>query len=169
MTKLYLDCDGVILDTINMSYKMIEDRKLKNDAEIEDFYRLLSWEELIKKAGQIDNSINKIKKLMTKYDIEILTHVNSDNEVIAKLNYFSKVLPDIKVITVPKSIKKADAVEAKGNVLVDDFIPNLEYWQQQGGIAIKFSSAGKESPFTSVTDLLELYNLNLIKDKKSRC
>ena len=24
MTKLYLDCDGVILDTIDMSYKMIK-------------------------------------------------------------------------------------------------------------------------------------------------
>lgn len=26
MTKLYLDCDGVILDTINMSYKMIKNK-----------------------------------------------------------------------------------------------------------------------------------------------
>jgi len=26
MTKLYLDCDGVILDTINMSYKMLKEK-----------------------------------------------------------------------------------------------------------------------------------------------
>ena len=34
MTKLYLDCDGVILDTINMSYKMIKNKGLTNEKDI---------------------------------------------------------------------------------------------------------------------------------------
>ena len=122
MTKLYLDCDGVILDTINMSYKMIKKNKgLTNEKDIEHFYKNLSWEELIIEAGEINNSIEKIKELTKVYDVEILTHVNSDGEIIAKLNYFKEVLPEVKVIAVPKEIKKADAVDPKGNILVDDF------------------------------------------------
>lgn len=164
MTKLYLDCDGVILDTINMSYKMIKEKGLNNDVEIEQFYRSLSWEKLIIEAGEINNSIDKIKKLMTKYDVEILTHVNSEGEVLAKLNYFNSVLPEIKVITVPKEIQKANAVDPRGNVLVDDFIPNLEYWQENGGISIKFSDTGKKCHFVSITDLLELFDLELMEE-----
>ena len=119
MTKLYLDCDGVILDTINMSYKMIKNKGLTNEKDIEHFYKNLSWEELIIEAGEINNSIEKIKELTKVYDVEILTHVNSDGEIIAKLNYFKEVLPEVKVIAVPKEIRKADAVDPKGNILID--------------------------------------------------
>lgn len=163
MTKLYLDCDGVILDTINMSYKMIKNKGLTDEKEIEHFYRNLSWEELIIEAGEIDNSIEKIKKLAKVYDVEILTHVNSDGEVIAKLNYFKEVLPEVRVITVPKEIRKADAVNPVGNVLVDDFMPNLEYWHEMGGIPIKFSDSGKECIYDTITDLSELLELNIKK------
>ena len=44
MTKLYLDCDGVILDTINMSYKMLKEKGIEREEEKKDFYRNLSWD-----------------------------------------------------------------------------------------------------------------------------
>lgn len=159
MTKLYLDCDGVILDTINMSYKMIKNKGLTNEKDIEHFYKNLSWEELIIEAGEINNSIEKIKELTKVYDVEILTHVNSDGEIIAKLNYFKEVLPEVKVIAVPKEIRKADAVDPKGNILVDDFLGNLDYWHEKGGISIKFSDSRKECIYQTITDLSELLKL----------
>ena len=159
MTKLYLDCDGVILDTINMSYKMIKNKGLTNEKDIEHFYKNLSWEELIIEAGEINNSIEKIKELTKVYDVEILTHVNSDGEIIAKLNYFNEVLPEVKVIAVPKEIKKADAVDPTGNILVDDFLGNLDYWHEKGGISIKFSDSGKKCIYQTITDLSELLKL----------
>lgn len=159
MTKLYLDCDGVILDTINMSYKMIKNKGLTNEKDIEYFYKNLSWEELIIEAGEINNSIEKIKELTKVYDVEILTHVNSDGEIIAKLNYFKEVLPEVKVIAVPKEIRKADAVDPKGNILVDDFLGNLDYWHEKSGISIKFSDSGKECIYQTITDLSELLKL----------
>lgn len=159
MTKLYLDCDGVILDTINMSYKMIKNKGLTNEKDIEHFYKNLSWEELIIEAGEINNSIEKIKELTKVYDVEILTHVNSDGEIIAKLNYFKEVLPEVKVIAVPKEIRKADAVNPKGNILVDDFLGNLDYWHEKGGISIKFSDSGKKCIYQTITDLSELLKL----------
>lgn len=159
MTKLYLDCDGVILDTINMSYKMLKEKGIEREEEKEDFYRNLSWEELIIEAGEINNATDKIKKLTEIYDVAILTHVISEGEIIAKENYFKAVLPNVKVISVPKGTKKADAVDSKGNILVDDFLPNLDYWHEKGGISIKFSDSGKECIYQTITDLSELLEL----------
>ena len=158
MQKLYLDCDGVILDTINYTYQIIKERGISED-KIDDFYKNLSWETLIEEAGEINNSIEKIKELSKHFDVEILTHVNSDGEIIAKLNYFKEVLPEVKVIAVPKEIKKADAVDPKGNILVDDFLGNLDYWHEKGGISIKFSDSGKECIYQTITDLSELLKL----------
>ncbi len=159
MTKLYLDCDGVILDTINMSYKMLKEKGIEREEEKEDFYRNLSWEELIIEAGEINNATDKIKKLTEIYDVAILTHVISEGEIIAKENYFKAVLPNVKVISVPKGTKKSDAVDPKGNILVDDFLPNLDYWHEKGGISIKFSDSGKECIYQTITDLSELLEL----------
>lgn len=157
--KLYLDCDGVILDTINFTYKMIEERGISED-KIDDFFKHLSWKNLIEEAGEINNSIEKIKELSKHFDVEILTHVNSEEEIREKFKYFSRVLPDIKLNVVPKIIKKGDIVNPKGAILVDDFMPNLEYWYEMGGIPIKFSDTDKECKFTKITDLLELLELD---------
>lgn len=164
MQKLYLDCDGVILDTINMTYKMIREKGLRKRSDIENFYRKLSWDTLIIEAGEINNSIKKIKELIKHFNVEILTHVNSDGEVIAKLKYFKEVLPTVNVITVPKKINKADFVDPKGAILVDDYLPNLKYWYEKGGIPIKFSDSGKECKYEVITDLLELLTISK-KDK----
>ncbi len=156
MEKLYLDCDGVILDTINAGSKIIKEKNIKTEEEVRSFYQNLCWEKLINEAGEIDNSIAKIKDLMQSYDISILTHVISKSEEIAKKNYFQKVLPQIEVIPVPKEINKADYVNPINNILVDDFMPNLEYWYKKGGIPIKFSDSGKKCKYRSIKDLKEL-------------
>lgn len=159
MQRLYLDCDGVILDTINKSYKMLEEEGITEEPEVKKFYSNICWKTLIIESGQINDSISKIKKLSKYFDIEILTHVNSENEAKVKIEYFSKELPGINVITVPKEIKKADFVDCTNAVLVDDFSSNLEYWQEKGGIPIKFSSTKEKSEYTVIADLLELIDL----------
>lgn len=159
MQKLYLDCDGVILDTINYTYQIIRENNIPS-SEINNFFHNLSWEDLIESAGQIDNSIAKIKKLCEYFDVEILTHVNSENEIKAKLKYFNNVLPEVKVNVVPKIIKKGDAVKPNGAILVDDFLPNLEYWDELGGISVKFSDSDKDCKYIKIKDLLELLDLD---------
>jgi len=164
MQKLYLDCDGVILDTINKSYQMIKEMGITGETEVRKFYNTISWERLIIDSGEINNSISKIKELSKYFDIEILTHVYTDDEADAKVRYFASVLPGINVITVPKTIAKADYVDPEGAILVDDFSPNLEYWEEKGGISVKFSDSGKECSYIIITDLLQLLEINF-KDK----
>ena len=159
MKKLYLDCDGVILDTINKSYEMLKEMSIFDDNEVQNFYRNLSWDKLIEDSGEIDNAISKIKELTKYFDVSILTHVNSINEEEAKIKYFGNVIPEVMVISVPKTTQKADMVDTTSAILVDDFLPNLEYWEEKGGIPVKFSDSDKECPYTKITDLLELIDI----------
>lgn len=164
MLKLYLDCDGVILDTINKSYQMLKASNITSEVEVREFYSNIDWEKLIEESGEINNSINKIKELTKYFDIEILTHVNSESEAIVKINYFKRMLSGINVIAVPKSIKKADFVNPSGCILVDDYSSNLAYWEEKDGIPVKFSDYEENCPYMVISDLLELIGL-FIKNK----
>ena len=161
MLKVYLDCDGVILDTINRSYQMLKEEGITDEESVRKFYSNICWKKLIKESGQIDNSIEKIRKLTEYFDIEILTHVNSENEAKVKKEFFAKELPEVNVITVPKVINKADYVNPKDRVLVDDYTKNLDYWKEKGGIPIKFADDTKLCPHKVITDLLELLELDI--------
>lgn len=166
MQRLYLDCDGVILDTINKTYKMFEEKGINSTEERSKYYRNADWNEIIRISGEIDHASRKIKKLTKKYDVKILTHVYSKNEGLAKINYFKKKLPSVEVITVSKGAEKADMVDPKGSILVDDFSPNLKRWEDKGGIGIKFSNSGKKYPFITINNLLDLLDINITKDIK---
>ena len=159
MIKLYLDCDGVILDTIRRSSHMIKEAGIHGEPAVRKFYSSIDWKKLIEDSGTINDAITKIRKLSKYFDIEILTHVNSENESNIKIEYFDKELPDINVITVPKQVQKADFIEPRGAVLVDDYTPNLDYWHKKGGIAVKFSDKDQDCNYPVISDLLELIEL----------
>ena len=59
MQRLYLDCDGVILDTIEKSYKIFEERNIVDEEDKKRFYIETNWDEFILISGEIDNSISK--------------------------------------------------------------------------------------------------------------
>lgn len=166
--KLYLDCDGVILDTIAKSYEILKKNNITDEEERQKFYKNVNWDELIILSGQIDDSISKIKKLTDYFDVEILTHVYTKKEGTSKINYFKKELPYIKVTIVPKTMEKADFVSAEGCILVDDYLGNLTYWSSHGGISVKFSNTGKKYENCYVIkDLLELLEINFSEKVKA--
>ena len=161
MQRLYLDCDGVILDTIEKSYKIFEERNIVDEEDKKRFYIETNWDEFILISGEIDNAISKIKELINIYDVKILTHISSKKEGNAKIKYFKEVLPKVEVITVPKNVEKADMIDdPKGAILVDDFYPNLEKWEEKGGIPVKFSKSGKKYNCPTISNLLELISID---------
>ena len=89
------------------------------------------------------------------YDSDVQPH-KTDHRIY-------EVLPNINVITVPKEIQKADFITPNGAILVDDHLPNLEYWFEKGGKPILFSKKYKSCQFENITDLLELFSKNKIK------
>ncbi|MDD3392137.1 MAG: hypothetical protein PHE54_01120 [Bacilli bacterium] len=141
MKNLYIDFDGVILDTIDVTYKMINELNIVDNAEKEIFYKNLDWNHLLKVTPEINDSINCIKKIIesNKFYVSILTHVNSLEEVVEKVKYIRKYFKDITIIPVPKAISKTKMIHTEGSILIDDYSHNLREWEAEGGIGVRFS------------------------------
>ena len=159
MKKLYFD--GVILDTIKVTYEMIEKLGLGTPEEVKEFYYNLDWNHLIKQTPEINDSINCIRKIMNSnlFDVKVLTHIISYNEGLGKIEYLKSKIPELEVILVPKQINKADMVNPKDAILVDDFLGNLDLWHDKGGISVKFSDGNKKSKYRTVTKLDQIIDL----------
>lgn len=142
MKNLYIDFDGVICNTIEVTYSDMKSMNidLNDNAEVRKYYRNLNWDELLERCTIINDAFNDIKKIMNsgKFDISILTHVNSMNEITSKVRYIRKYLKDVTIIPVPKEISKTDMINARFSILVDDFNGNLDEWKAAGGIGVRF-------------------------------
>src|SRR5574344_2370874 len=88
MKNLYIDFDGVILNTIEVADELFKINVL-NDAD--EFYTSLDWCKVIKDSMQINDSIPSIKKIIEsgKFDVSILTHINSVDEAVEKIKYLT--------------------------------------------------------------------------------
>ena len=165
MKNLYIDFDGVILDTITPVYKLA--KKLNLDVktqtkEIGLLYSKIDWETLIEESEELSNSITSIKKLKEsgKFNISILTHINSLKEAKAKIEFINNLFDDLTIIPVPKSCPKTMMTQTKNAILVDDYSGNLRTWQEAGGIPVKYTKEHEECEFiniTSLKDLLEIF------------
>lgn len=164
MKNLYIDFDGVILDTITPVYNLA--KKLNIDVktqtkEVGLLYSKIDWETLIDESPALSDSIDNIKKLKEskKFNISILTHVNSLKEAAAKIRFINNLFNDLTIIPVPKSCSKTMMTQTKGAILVDDFSGNLKEWQESGGISVKFVRDKENGKYTEITSLEELLDM----------
>lgn len=169
MTNLYIDFDGVIMDTIARSYKMMEEKGIdsKDFENVVTFYKELDWKVFLNHTEEIHDAYTQINKIVDSglFNVNILTHVTSLEEAEAKIRFIRKRLHEITIITVPKSVDKTKIVNAKGSILIDDYTGNLKKWEEAGGIGVRFSLTlhGKGYP---VIDYLEQIIEIVGKEKK---
>ncbi len=141
MINLYIDFDGVIVNTIDITYKMASIQGIKKDyTNYLQFFQNLNWEEVLEKATPINDSFNEIRKIIAsnKFNVAILTHVTSIHEAEAKIKLINKYLENMTIITVPKSVSKTKVINTKGSILIDDFPHNLDDWSNSGGYGVRF-------------------------------
>lgn len=137
--KIYVDFDGIVLDTESLLfdenyYKMKSNPNFDKMKYIEN----INWDELLKRADVINNSLEVLKDLQNK--ITILTKINTlNNEAIAKIKYLRSHNINSDVVLVPFNLKKTDVVIARNNLLIDDTIHNLDDWYNNDGIPIFFN------------------------------
>ena len=165
MKNLYIDFDGVILDTITPVYNLA--KKLNIDVktqtkEVGLLFSKIDWETLIEESEELSNSINSIKDLKKskKFNISILTHINSLKEAKAKIEFINSLFDDLTIIPVPKSCSKTKMTQTKEAILVDDYSGNLREWESAGGIGVKYTKEKEDCDFiniTSLEDLLEIF------------
>ena len=143
MRNLYIDFDGVIMNTIEITYQDMTNKNINQDnqKEVRDYYKNLDWIQLLKKSKIINNGIECIEKIIEseKFEISILTHVNSLHEAVEKIKFIRKYFKDITIIPVPRELSKTEMVHVEDSILIDDYAGNLQEWQEKGGIAIRFS------------------------------
>ncbi|MDO5569059.1 MAG: hypothetical protein Q4G04_02980 [bacterium] len=180
MATIYIDFDGVILDTNDLIDDFRDIVRYKNnlskDEDVEKYLNNMNWYGILSRARIIENSINHIKQLQNEklFKIIILTKYNTFTERASK-DYIIKKLfnPNgIEIVFVPCYVHKCEVVCPKGNILIDDYIENLIAWHQAGGIAIKFSDGNKISSFPRITNIGEItekcYKLYPQRIKKSK-
>lgn len=168
MKNLYIDFDGVIIDTIEYSYKKLAelnlDIKNPNDGKkIGEYYKSIDWKEFLRETPLINESMNSIKKILesNKFYVSILTHVNSLEEAIEKVHYIRQYFKDITVIPVPKAISKTKMVQTKDSILIDDYAGNLREWESEGGIAVRFSTKLNGKGFAVINKLDQILEIKL--------
>lgn len=144
MKRLYIDYDGVIRDTMTVSYEMMRNKNIdiSNRSVVINFFENIDWENLINISIELNRAYYYINKLIEEgnFDVSILTKINSLKEMSAKIYDIRKYAKDAKIICVPNNINKNDAVNANGAILIDDYSGNLKSWEDSGGIAVKYSN-----------------------------
>ena len=169
MNKIYIDFDGVILDTWDLIfrkyYEIYKTSEIYED-EIKKLMLDIGWDYIINNSIEINNSINNIKQLLIKYEVCILSKVNSKEEADAKKKFLIKN-NITNMCFVPYNSKKIEYVDPHKNILIDDDLKNLEEWEQSGGISIFFnkdlsiydSYGNKNNKFLVINDLLKFNDI----------
>lgn len=171
MINLYIDFDGVIMDTIEKSYCMFE--KLGFDSKdfdrVVEFYKNLDWKVFLNQTEEINDSFKNIDRIVESdlFNVNILTHVTTLEEAEAKINFIRKRLHEITIITVPKKIDKTKIVNAKGAILIDDYASNLKKWEEAGGTGVRFSTKLHGKGFSVIDHLDQI--INIVDEKEGIC
>ena len=159
MKELYIDFDGVILDTIPHLYQAADEAgRERSDSK---FYETFDFKKVLKDENILNDSINCIQKIIDskKFNVSILTHINSLQEGIDKVEYLRKFFKDITIILVPKKISKTKMIHTKGAILIDDYAHNLREWESEGGISVRFSQKRNGKGFLVVDKLDQIIDM----------
>ena len=163
MINLYIDFDGVILNTIEIGYNEIKNLGLEVNSETcQNYYSTLDWKTFLnKQCSQINNSIECIQKIIDSnmFNVNILSHVVSLDEAVEKIKYIRKYFKDITFIPVPKKISKTKMVHTEGSILIDDYAGNLREWNNEGGIGIRFSEKLNGKGFYAIDHLDQIIEI----------
>ena len=168
--KLYCDCDGVLLNTIEVAFQIMRRHGVdtSNRIEVDEyFHRFIDWKEIFKKVEFINNADKRLLYIKEKKifeDIIILTKLSGGyDEERLKREIFQKALSGIKVVTLQYGLNKGLVVPAKDNVLVDDEIGNYHEWQKEEGVPILFSPYMFSLENNIINDLSDLTNTAGVK------
>ena len=168
MRRLYIDFDGVVMDTIPLLYNELEKNgvSLGEEEGIRRVFESFDFRTIIKDKNILNDSIECIHKLIDskRFEIAFLSHVNSLEEGVVKVKYLRRHFKDnITIIMVPKALSKPKMVHSEGAILVDDFSGNLKEWSEAGGIAIRFSKDLESKGYKVINrldSLLDMFDEN---------
>lgn len=163
--QIYIDFDGVILDTMRKAKELLEqhhnlnlETSNRNNIEeqqiISNFFKTLDWNYLLYETKEINESITFLKLIKDSniYVPTIYSAVNSLTEALEKHIYIEKKLSVEHQFIMAHNPKVCDN---NYSILIDDDNFNLDNWT---GFPIHFDSKIK-SIYPNIDDLGEIYYL----------
>ncbi len=176
MNKIYIDFDGVLLDTweyILKKYYDIYNTKEIIDSNLRKLMIDIGWDKIIKNSNEINDNIKKLKLLSKKYYICVLSKINSSIEEQIKRKFLLNN-GIVNMCFVPYDHPKSRYAVSKENILIDDDIKNLDDWSEHGGKSIFFnknlnnvdSYGNLNDNYLIINDLLNIHDI--IKDRRNR-
>ena len=166
---LYIDCDGVIFNTIETAFKIMKENNIDitDNKKVDYFFRNTSWGFLLERSIIINDIINKIIKLSNQglyKEVIILTKLSGNyTEERLKRETFKVLLPNMKIITLQREYDKAFIVPSRNNILVDDEEKNIISWNENGGIGIRFIRNTPDLENDIIDDLDDIENTKKMK------
>ena len=148
---VYFDLDGVLADWVCQFNKVspisLEEMNAMSAEERAAFKRELYNYEFFADMAPIERGVDMMKRMMAELpaaDFFILSAMGYENQeevARAKIAWCKKHLPEVKeILLVPKLKHKPQAMKEgyRDQVLIDDRVPAIEYWQNAGGIGVLF-------------------------------
>lgn len=158
---IFIDCDGVILDTETHLFDEYDQLKKSNpNLKRKIYLQNFNWKTYLETVKDINDALYLLKSFNYTH-VDILTKVHSIEEAIAKIAYFRHHNIKNNIIVVPGGVPKSSVVEAKGNILVDDNNENLENWVLNKGYAIYFGN--KDSKYIKINSVQEVLDSAFLK------
>lgn len=149
----YIDCNGVIIDTeTNLFDEYYRLKALNPSLTKQEYLENLDWDEWIRQAPVLNNSIELLKE-HDPSDTIILTKISSLHEGVVKIDHFRNLGIKNSIVLVPYALQKNQIVNATGHILIDNSQKNLDYWYEAGGIPVLYSE--QENIFFPTTSSLE--------------
>ena len=146
----YIDFDQVILATEEELFKEYFEKKAQGiKLDKQKYLEEFDWDWLVFNSEVIADAIEIIKSVPND---KILTKVHSLKEASAKIKFLRANNVTNEIIIVPGNHKKTDLVSAKGNILIDDAVHNLDDWSNAGGIAYFFNKDNLDTDNWGVTN-----------------
>ena len=122
-------------------WRKIPNRHNLSKNEKIEHLKKVDWNYVLKNSKPINDSI-KYLKIMDPTKTFILTKIHSLEEGKEKIKWLKKHNIKLKVILVPYYVKKADSVDPRGNILIDDCLKTLSEWESNSGKVIFFDKNG---------------------------
>jgi len=164
--RVYIDFDGVILDTMSIANELLIENHginiINNDyisddeeKEIANFFINLNWKKLLNEADEINKSKSFIKLIKESniYEPIIYSAVNSENEKNEKSTFLDRKLKNVEYKFI--AVRNPKICDDRNSIIVDDSDFNLINWY---GYPIHFDSK-INSIFPTIDDLGEIYYL----------
>lgn len=139
----YIDCDGVIISDKNLFDEYYRIKKNNSSFSTIEYLKTMDWKRYLEESLKEENDIEFLKSINPK-SYSILTTVHSlENEGKAKIELFRRLGLKCNIILSPYNLAKSNIIYAKGQILIDDYVINLESWEKSDGFGYFYNREGK--------------------------